>query len=114
MSETSRKRTPEIIARELSENIRYAVTFVGAGLTALKESDIAKQFTGNIPKAVELDAVPLGLWEMFSQNLGKEDQEKLFRGLVVIWMLNSKDAEGERSDILKEAIRIISGGEENA
>lgn len=109
MSEHNKqKRSPELIARELTENIRYTVTAVSAGLGALRESNIAEQFKGNIPKCVELDAVPIGLWELFTTDLDSEDREKLFRGLVVICMLYSKEA--EKSDILEEAIRIINGG----
>lgn len=110
MSETNEKRTPEMIVRELSENIKYAVTCVSAGLAALRESNIANQFNGNIPRVVELDAVPFGLWDVFRHELSKEDQEKLLRGLAVICMLYSKDTEGETGDILEEAIRIINGG----
>lgn len=109
MKETNKqKRRPEQIAHELAENIKYTVTIVGSGLAVLRESHIADQFNGNIPKCVELDAIPLGLWELFSQDLDVKDKEKLFRGLVVICMLYIKDSEGERSDILEEAIRIIN------
>lgn len=114
MSETNGKRTPEMIIRELSENIKYTVTCVSAGLAALRESNIAKQFEGNIPRVVELDAVPIGLWDVFSHELSKGDQEKLFRGLVVIATMYSRETSGENGDILEEAIRIINGGKEDA
>lgn len=110
MSEQNKqKRGPELIAKELMENIKYTVTAVSAGLAALRESNIAEQFKGNVPKCVELDAVPLGLWELFTNGIGREEQEKLFRGLVVFCMLYCK--ESEKSDILEEAIRIINGGD---
>jgi hypothetical protein len=114
MSEHNKqRRSPELIARELTENIRYTVTAVSAGLAALRESNIAEQFKGNIPKCVELDAVPLGLWELFTTEIDREEQEKLFRGLVVICMLYSKEADRVNGDILEEAIRIINGGDNN-
>lgn len=112
MSEqNNKKRSPELIANELMENIKYTVTVVSAGLAALRESNIAEQFKGNIPKCVELDAVPLVLWGLFTTGIGRKEQEKLFRGLVVICMLYSKEGEGFNGDILEEAIKIINGGD---
>ena len=102
------KRSPELIAQELTENIKYTVTAVSAGLVALKESKVAEQFNGNIPKCVELDAVPLGLWELFDQLISREEQEKLFRGLVVICMLYRNETAVETGSIIEEAVRIIN------
>lgn len=114
MSEKKQERTGEVVAKELLENIKYAITAVTAGTVALKESKVAEDFQGNIPPVIELDAVPLAMWELFKSGSENLDREKLVRGLIAICLLFRKNTLDSASDVLTDAMDIINGGKEDA
>lgn len=110
MSDKKQERTPEIMGKELLENIKYAITAVTTGLAALKESKIADDFKGNIPSIIELDAVPLAMWELFESGTENLDREKLVRGLVAVCLVFRKNTIDSAGDVLTDAMNIINGG----